>query len=241
MEKRDLDLRKDITTTHPDLMTGLDGLSALAEAASAAETKKRRYALVYDATSSMYPYWSLTKKVMKKLIEDIQAKTYVPFEIKIIAYRDVTVDSVPLEVTKWSADPDYLHSFLDHVSCSGGGDEPESVDIGLTEAMKEANLIILVADAQGRPESPGEREASHCGQVGCPIYAFYCDQDNPRLIANFKRLAQLSGGRASLLNDNPDVFKDILSLALSKDSGLQLEYKPSTEEGRRIQKEWEGK
>lgn len=238
---KDLELKKDITTSEDDPINvaGLDGLDALAEAASASEKLRRKFVLAIDATSSMYAEWSMAKTALIKAVDEIKRRTLVPFLIKVVAYRDRTCDPEYLIQSEWSNDEGYLKEFIAEMRCEGGGDFPESVDVGLSAVIPDGpNQIILIGDAPGRPESPGYREAQHLGQtVNCPIYALWVREDESTIEA-FKKLAKLSGGKAFPLSKDENSFADILTLIFSQDKALMITYQATTLEGKKAELEF---
>ena len=228
--KHDISIHEDLKI---DSLKSDDIFEALGTAATASSAARRRYVICIDATSSMGPVWTMAKKAAKQSIDEIKRKASCPIQVRIIAYRDITCDTNFIESSEWSDDTLYLREFIDKMGCQGGGDYPESVDVGLMEALIDRpNQIILIGDAPGRPESPGFKEAEAAGQTECPIFALYTDED-AKLVKNFTRIAKLSGGKAMHLK-NLDVMEDILSVLLSSDKRLMITYEPKTLEGKKL-------
>lgn len=234
-----LDLKKDLSKVEDEIpTTGLDDLDALAEAASASAKLRRRFVLAIDATSSMYAEWEMAKTALVQAVEEIKRRTLVPFQIQVVAYRDRTFDSNYLQQSEWSNDENYLKEFISEMTCTGGGDFPESVDVGIGCTIPDnPNQIILVGDAPGRYESPGYKEASQLGQQNCPIYALWV-RNEPSTIQAFKKLASLSGGKAFALTTNKEAFADILALIFAQDKSLMITYQATTIEGKKLELEF---
>jgi hypothetical protein len=211
--------------------SGIDALDEMAAAANAAEGLRRRYAIVFDATASMGSWWNMAQTAVKQAVDEIKARTFVPFQVKIVAYRDRVCDSMWIEESVWSDDTDELKRFISNIHSHGGGDTPESVDEGLKAVMQcGTNQVILIGDAPPRPENDCTREAYTMGTDKCPVYALYIT-DTPK--RSFEMIARLSGGKAFPLNRASDMW-DILQVLLSCDKALGITYQPKTVEGKRL-------
>ena len=239
MSETSIEVKKSIVETEDTFnVSNLDDLEALSQAAATSEKLRQRFALIVDATSSMHNEWGMAKTALAKAVDEIKRHTSVPFQVKVIAYRDITCDPVPVEQSDWSNDTSYLKEYIEKMLCSGGGDLPESIDIGLQTSIQDRpNQIILIGDAEGRYESPGYYEASELGRTNCPIYALWV-RKNPSAIKAFKELARLSGGKAMALTGDELAFADILALIFSKNKSLMLSYEPKTIEGRKAELEF---
>lgn len=214
------------------IQSGFDDFDHLAVAAEAAEAHRKRFMLVCDATSSMGTWWQQAQKALKQAVDEISSRTNTPFQCKVVAYRDHTCDSVPLDQSDWSNDTEYLKDYIGHIRCNGGGDYPESVGIGLSPAVQSgASMVILIGDAPGRSNSTGFEEARALGKQHCPVFALYTDKD-PRLVASFRDIASLSGGKAMLLTDAKSMT-DIFSALLAK-FVFQITYQATSIEGRKM-------
>lgn len=197
----------------------------------------RRFVIVFDATSSMGPWWSMATDAVKQAITEIKSRTAFQVAVQVVAYRDITVDHEPLVISDLTDDEFYLKEFTAGVHAEGGGDTPESVDIGLQQAIKsKASMVILIGDADSRPESPGWKEASELGQSGCPIHALWIDTGYQKVRTCFERLAKLSGGKAFPLNSRSNMA-DILTTILASDKKLMITYQATSIEGQRMQQE----
>jgi hypothetical protein len=228
----DIDIRKDLEAFAGDSLSDLDELASIA---SALESRRQRVALVFDATSSMYPYWKLAKDTINRVVDGIQSKAAVPVQFKVVAYRDVRFDIPAIEASEWSGDASYLKAFTESVYCQGGGDFPESIGHGLREVMgQEASQIILIGDAPGHYGSEGHTEASECKQAECPIYALYT-VDHEDTKGEFETIARLSGGKAfHLTSTTTEAFEDVMNVLIASNKNLAINYEPRTLEGRAI-------
>lgn len=213
----------------------LDDLENLCNAAEAAAARRQRFALVFDATSSMGSWWRITQDALKKAVDEIKLRTDLPIQIKVVAYRDHTDDPAPdvVEMSEWSDDTRYLKNFITSMDCKGGGDYPESIGHGLKEVLnQQCNMVILIGDAPSKIGSYGWDEAKQLGQSQCPIHALYV-HDSDDLKQCFGRLAKLSGGKAMHLSSGAG-FDDVLKVLLGSAKALQIDYQPTSEEGKRI-------
>lgn len=216
------------------ITSGMDDFDHLGVAAEAAQAHRKRFVLACDATSSMNEWWREAQVALKQAVDEIKSRTYTPFQIKVVAYRDHTCDPKPLEESDWSNDTDYLKDFISGIRSDGGGDFPESVGLGLAPAVQSgATLVVLIGDAPGRRESEGFAEAKALGSQGCPVYALYVDEDE-RTIESFKHIARLSGGKALHLK-NAKSMTDIFAALLSK-LVFQIEYQATSIEAKELLK-----
>lgn len=216
------------------ITSGMDDFDHLGVAAEAARVQRKRFVLACDATSSMNEWWQEAQVALKQAVDEIKTRTYTPFQIKVVAYRDHTCDPKPLEESDWSNNTDYLKGFISSIRSNGGGDFPESVGLGLAPAMQSgASLVVLIGDAPGRRESEGFTEAKALGSQGCPVYALYVDNDS-RTVAAFEHIAALSGGKALHLK-NAKSMTDIFSALLSK-LVFQIEYQATSIEAKELLK-----
>ena len=214
---------------------GLDDLDMAAAAADSAARLRKRFALVIDATGSMGSVWSAATEALALAVDEINAKSRVPVQIKVVAYRDHIHDTNFLEQSQWSNDSKYLKEFIGGISDHGGGDYPESVGHGLGACLQQdCGQIILIGDAAGRDNSTGFEEAEILGQDKCPVFAMYTDAGDHRLIHHFEKLAQLSGGKAMLLKTGTSFMRDVLGILFGK--ALGITYQPATAEGIEAQK-----
>jgi hypothetical protein len=217
-----------------DELGGLDDLDELALAAEALDSQTQRYVIAIDATSSMWPYWDMAKSAMMRILRELSTRAACPIEINLIAYRDATCDSVPLEQSYFSNSMTKLEEWASDIRCFGGGDYPESVDLALKQCLdKDLVQVICIADAPGRPETPGFAEAEKLGQKNIPIFGLYCTTQQD-LREYWERIAKLSGGKAFHLKDASSMA-DIIGVILSKNPALAITYQATTIEGKAVQ------
>ena len=216
------------------ITSGMDDFDHLSVAAEAAAGVRKRFVLACDATSSMGTWWQEAQVALKQAVDEIKTRTYTPFQIKVVAYRDHTCDLVPVEESDWSNDTEYLKNFISGIRSTGGGDFPESVGLGLAPAVQSgASLVVLIGDAPGRRESEGFTEAKALGGQSCPVYALYVDE-HELTVAAFQHIARLSGGKALHLR-NAKSMTDIFSALLSR-LVFQIEYQPTSIEAKELLK-----
>lgn len=216
---------------------GIDDLDMATDAAEAAARLRKRFGLCFDATGSMDYVWTAATQALGQAVDEITKRSDVPVQIKVVAYRDHIYDAPHLvtEQTVWENDTQALKNFISGVYCNGGGDYPESIGHGLRQLIQQqCNQVILIGDAAGRHDSTGFDEAKIMGADKCPIFAMYTDDRDEALVRHFKKLAELSGGKAFLLKSGTDFMRDALSILFSK--ALGITYQPTTPEGIAAQK-----
>jgi len=219
-----------------------DQFEDLMFAAEHSRTAMQRVALCVDATSSMGGVWALAKDALKQAVDEIHKRSSIPVEICVVAYRDHTDDppEYVVEASDWSADSHYLHDFIGKMRCHGGGDYPESIGHGLAFLLKDQakqqgnpiSQVILIGDAPSKHGSLGYVEAQTFGLQKCPVYALYTN-DVEGLVECFQKLARLSGGKAFHLRSLSDMA-EIFTILLAKNPALQIEYTPTSAEGKRL-------
>jgi hypothetical protein len=215
-----------------NIASGMVAFDDLSIAAEAAQSYRKRFLLVCDATSSMQSWWNEAQLALKKAVDEIATKSHVPFQVKVVAYRDHTCDPQPVVESTWSNDTDYLKDFIKGIQADGGGDFPESIGFGLAPAVQSgAKMVVLIGDAPGRDNSTGFAEAKLLGSQGCPVYALYVDEDE-RTVESFKQIALLSGGKAMHLRDAKHMT-DIFSALLAK-VVFQIVYQPTSIEAKKL-------
>lgn len=122
-----------------------------------------------DATGSMDPILDEVKSTalsFESLFREGMAatqKNVSKFRVKVIAFRDYIIDSVPMLQSEFFELPAQNHqfkAFLDNIEASGGGDEPENSLESLAYAlmsdwtnsgMKRRHVILLFTDASAVP------------------------------------------------------------------------------------------
>lgn len=132
-----------------------------------------RILLLFDATSSMSPYWTEVKRTIGEIIK----RTLTTAEMKIVAYRD-DCDEKIVQSSPWAKQAEDLSAFLDTVGCYGGGDIPEAVDRALQLALEEQALtrVILIGDAPPHEQRDCTKEAEGLGQKRRPVYPIVIGQ-----------------------------------------------------------------
>ncbi len=219
-----------------------DSFDDLMMAAEHLGSQTQRFALCVDATSSMGHVWERAKQALKTAVDHIQSHATCPISIRVVAYRDHECDGRSvLDASKWSSNTNYLKKFIADMSCFGGGDYPESIGHGLGFLLEDQNIpsqVILIGDAPGKAGSFGYAEAQTFGAAGRPIYALYTN-DEPRLVAAFKKIAKLSGGKAFLLESDTNL-DDIFKVLLASNKALQITYQATSIEGKRLSEELKG-
>lgn len=134
-----------------------------------------------DTTGSMSSYLSKTKDTINLIIEKIQNKVKdegIDLKFGFVAYRDhPPQESTYIINSKNLCEKQDILNYINNLSCSGGGDEPEAVMDGLWEAAANIawrnNLgtpilryIIHIADAP--PHGILYGGCSNSWKDGCP-------------------------------------------------------------------------
>ncbi|HEY8515520.1 MAG TPA: vWA domain-containing protein [Candidatus Binatia bacterium] len=117
---------------------------------------------VVDGTSSMGDVIAHVRKNLAQLVGSIQALVPVA-RIGFVVYRDRN-DEVPIDVAPLTASRKKLDAFLSGVRADGGGDWPESLNLGLEAALERMpwrpdakRLLVFVASS---PPHDDEIEAT---------------------------------------------------------------------------------
>jgi len=120
-----------------------------------------------DVTGSMTPVLDMVKEKVRKFPHDLKdalaekGKLVNTFRIRVIAFRDFGNDSDALTVSDFftvepSTELAKFESFVNGLSASGGGDEPESAleALGIAQASnwthegtKQRHVIVMFTDA----------------------------------------------------------------------------------------------
>ena len=215
-------------------------VAGLTEALTEAQAQALRYAIVFDATSSMGVYWDEIIKGLKGALDEIKSRVTAPLSINIVAYRDHCDGRSVVEESGYTVDFTRLKDWLRDVACKGGGDEPEAVDVGLQKLLQRAETprrVVVIGDAPPHERQPAIDEAKTLKFQGCEVYTIACIQ---RPMRAFTAIAEAGGGKAFLLQNIGDMV-DILATIISRDKALLkaavaglLPYEPRTEAGRLI-------
>ena len=117
---------------------------------------------VVDGTASMEDVLAQVRRGLARLVETIQATVPVA-RIGFVVYRD-RGDPVPVEIAPLTASRTRLASFLAGIRAEGGGDWPESLNMGLEAAVEKMKwrpdakrILVFVASS---PPHDDEIEAT---------------------------------------------------------------------------------
>lgn len=122
-----------------------------------------------DATGSMDPILDEVKKtalsfegIFREAMES-KGKSVDQLRVKVIAFRDYIIDTVPMLESKFFVLPserNQFKNFLDAIEASGGGDEPENALEAIATALgsdwvttgsKRRHVILVFTDASALP------------------------------------------------------------------------------------------
>lgn len=117
---------------------------------------------VVDGTASMSDVIALVRRDLAGLVASIQGLVPIA-RIGFVIYRDRT-DEIPVEIVPLTASRKKLDGFLKTVRAEGGGDWPESLNLGLEAALDKMKwrpdakrLLVFVASS---PPHDDERAAT---------------------------------------------------------------------------------
>ncbi|RYP90315.1 hypothetical protein DL770_003538 [Monosporascus sp. CRB-9-2] len=106
-----------------------------------------------DTTASMSSYIEAAKNQVRSIVSDIGTAFYNEAEVRIavVSYKDHE-DRPNIQFLDFTTSVSAVHSFLDGLAASGGGDTPEDVLGGLRQALDaswkhQTRCIIHIADA----------------------------------------------------------------------------------------------
>eukprot|EP00753_Platysulcus_tardus_P022690 PLAT9901.1.p1 GENE.PLAT9901.1~~PLAT9901.1.p1 ORF type:complete len:405 (+),score=202.42 PLAT9901.1:346-1560(+) len=181
-------------------------------------------AFVLDATGSMSPYLAAVQRQVGNIMGRIRQSHCSRVRFALIAYRD-HVDDDMLMVTDFvdSTRSDLVHSAVNALSATGGGDEPEAMADALFAAQqlswsKDATrVVLLVTDApphglpglHSRDEQPNGCPLGHDPLVaaralaadGTFIFPALAGRGSHVLRVFLATIAQMSGGQALSLKN----------------------------------------
>jgi hypothetical protein len=203
---------------------------------------KSRTICLSDATGSMHTVWRNAKTHITEMIRRItEIGGAGKSELKWIAYRDYS-DAILLQQSEWSSNPSELEKFIAGIECTGGGDTPEAVEMGLQAVNNTEGVtrVILIADAEPHLEGKGNVVAYHkktletdyieqaklLADKHIPVYCFYMNRHRP-LVQSFEQIANITGGKATIFRDTNTLI-DVISESVLDDIGgeeLVLEYR----------------
>jgi hypothetical protein len=203
---------------------------------------KSRIICVSDATGSMSSVWNNAKSTIHEMINRITAIGGAgKSELMWVAYRDYC-DTNLLENSEFTADASVLQNFINNIKCTGGGDGPEAVEIGLQKANETPGItrVILIGDAEPHLEGKGNyveyhkrklatdylEQANLLAEKHVPVYCCYMNT-NLNLVNSFTKISEITGGKAVLFADT-NTLMDVVSENVLHDIGgeeLVLEYR----------------
>jgi len=165
---------------------------------------------VIDSTGSMGGEIENVKSEVTGMTKEIlSGKPRPDVRFGVVDYRDKGDDfrTRKLELTR---NFDEVQKFINSIFAGGGGDGPESVNMGLEDAVyrmswekdrNTAKMVFLLGDAPGH-EYPGEKGykeiALHAKTEGIIINTIAC-RDWAEMVTEFKDIARLTGGEFSSL------------------------------------------
>ena len=184
---------------------------------------------VFDSTGSMGGVINEVKTRIRSFMAVITS--LVPnTRLGMVTYRDLK----KYDVGEWEYTVRYtrladgspagmrkLVRFLRETEAYGGGDIPEAVYNGLATAIAKAGwrqgskkIIIVFGDAPPRPENNGLAKITDLcrvwhektGGIVCCIDT----SGGSRILSEFEQMARDGGGRASFLNDERDIIKNLV-------------------------------
>ena len=117
---------------------------------------------VIDGTASMGDVIALVRRDLESLVSSIQGLVPIA-RIGFVVYRDRS-DATPFEIAPLTASRSKLAKFLEGIRAEGGGDWPESLNLGLAAALERMvwntdakRIVVFVASS---PPHDDEREAT---------------------------------------------------------------------------------
>jgi hypothetical protein len=186
------------------------------------QVRDTRCLLLFDATSSMQPYWDHVCATLRQIVDRLLS-VHSGINLKVVAYRDDCDGARVIEASGWSGDPETLTAFVGRVPCSGGGDRPEAVDRALNVAVAEkgdVSAIILIGDSPPHEGREGRDEARQLGMRRRPVYPIVVGGASDTTQA-FAEIAHLSGGKMVELNKLEELY-DVLGVVLAHSAGPEV-------------------
>lgn len=200
---------------------------------------------VMDATGSMTSYIAAARNELKSLADQLSAHPMKPkVAFGLVLYRDHPPEdkSFVTQVTQLSEDRSQVQRALDAASAAGGGDGPEAVADGLSDAIqtpwrKGAHRVVMLA---GDAPPHGFGGSNDHWPRGCP-----CGTDPVAIVTNgrdkgvttfclgigadgsmvssFQRIAAAGGGVYVALSDAKSLIDQILKLTLNEFSKVEID------------------
>lgn len=180
-------------------------------------------AIALDATGSMYRLIQSAKEAIGEIMTLAAARLGRPLEIELFAYRDYDVPQQLIERSGKSTDHNKLSSWLAKIEAlGGGGNSGEAIEVALDKVLADGKFacVLLAGDEPsnsaaniregGRPNQLEARQlAGKLRERGIPIHSFVVGSSQ-RTITDFRKLADLSGGKCGRL----DGTREMIDLAV---------------------------
>lgn len=221
--------------------------SKLNDVVEAMQKGARCFSVLFDATGSMASHWANVRDGLITALDAIQGRTGRQILVQMIAYRDHCDGKLLFQRSGFHTDFQQLRDWISHIRCTGGGDYPEAVDVGLNAVLqseRQSHRCILVGDAPAHAYSPAHKEAIMLGAQPCSVFTVRTGSsvDEPSLVKNFDDIARLSGGKAFKAT-NAEEISDVVATIISRDQELlgavigALPYYPKSETAKQIASE----
>jgi hypothetical protein len=161
--------------------------------------------------------WQTTNQQIKEMVKRLS--DIGSFQLKWVAYRDYCDGEQIVVASEWMRQPNPLLSFIDSISCFGGGDEPEAVEKALEYAAndKSATRIVLIGDAPPHLERDYVVQARRLAQLRRPVFSFVVG-NSPETVRTFAEISKITGGKSTLLTSAQDLI-DLVVLTVADDIG----------------------
>lgn len=185
-----------------------------------------------DATGSMSPVWSSTKKHIDRVIQRVTEMGN--FQMRWLAYRDYCDGQKIIESSSWTSNTAILLRFIESIYCHGGGDAPEAVEKALSIAADDdqTTRIILIGDAPPHADRDYREQAARLAQLKRPVFSFVVG-DDCETKRTFAEISQITGGVSTQLT-SADELIDLVCLTMAHEMGGKSyvekylnKYKPS--------------
>jgi Mg-chelatase subunit ChlD len=174
--------------------------------------------LAFDSTGSMDSEIRQVKNKIEKIgtaLFQLVPKT----RISVCTYRDHG-DEYVVKGLKLTDNLGKVSEYLDSIAASGGGDEPEAVDQGLSWSIEEnafrpraRKVILLFGDA---PPHPSRRKTclnlagTFRRQQNGIVSTVTCHSD--RRLEDFVEISQVGGGESFLARDEQEIMTQLMVL-----------------------------